>query len=103
MKEPVLFVTLEHDGKNLSAEEFLELAEQNGAILTPEQTVKGRQESVDWFSRYQFYTGLFGDWHVIDTHAWDYKIYKFVTGCIKFCFGLFLLFLSAFLLFTLLF
>jgi hypothetical protein len=89
--------------ENMTTQEFLELADKNGAILTPEETEKCRQKTMEWFTRHQIYVGMFGDWHAIDTHSWGYKICQFVTGCFEFCFGLFLLFLSAFLLFTLFF
>jgi len=52
--------------------------------------------------RYQTYAGLFGDLSVVDTHSWGYKVYKFVTNCVKFCFGM-LLILFAILLLTALF
>jgi len=87
-----LFCTL-HDetGTTMSAQQFLELATKNGALLTPEETQKCQRDTTDWLSRHQVYVGMFGDWHIIDTHSFGYKIYNFIANCVKFCFGLFLL------------
>jgi hypothetical protein len=97
MTTPTLYATLEHNGKTLTAEEFLALAEQNGAILTPEETEKCRQDTANFFSRYDVsYDSLFNEWDVVDTHSFGYRF-------VQFCFGMFLLLLSAFLLFVLFF
>ena len=81
----------DENGNPMTAQEFLELAEKQGAILTPEQTEKCRQDTVDFFSRYHVsYDTLFGNWDIVDTHSWGYRF-------VKFCFGSFLLLCVAFL------
>jgi hypothetical protein len=87
----------------MTSQEFLDIAKQNDAWLSPEQAEQSRKETMQWLERHQFHTGLFGGWYIVDTHSLGYKIYSFITGCLKFCFGLFLLALSAFLLFSLFF
>ena len=66
----------------MTIQEFLELAEKNGAILTPDEAEKCRRDTIERFSRHQVYTGMFGDMHVIDTHSWGNKVMDFLWTCL---------------------
>jgi hypothetical protein len=80
----------------MTNEEVIELAKQNNAYLTPEETEKCRQETIEFFERHKVTSDWLGSFYLVDTHN---PIQRFVdkihTGLVMF--GLFLMFIFALL------
>ncbi|MDR1270252.1 MAG: hypothetical protein LBK82_12080 [Planctomycetaceae bacterium] len=64
--------------------EILEWAEQNGALIPPEEAEKHRQETIEYFERHQLHTGYLGGLYFVDTHSLGYMCYKFFLCLILF-------------------
>ena len=52
----------------MTNEEFIELAKQNNALLTPEEAEKHRQEFAEFLERYQFNWDWMGSFYLTDRH-----------------------------------
>jgi hypothetical protein len=52
----------------MTNEEFLELAKQNNAIRTPEESEKCRQDTAEFFERHKVTSDWLGNFYLVDTH-----------------------------------
>jgi hypothetical protein len=52
----------------MTNEEFLELARQQNAIMTPEESKQCRRETLEFFERYQLNSDWLGSPYFVDTH-----------------------------------
>ncbi|MDR0609259.1 MAG: hypothetical protein LBG58_04055 [Planctomycetaceae bacterium] len=62
----------------MTNEEFYEIARQNNAIMSPEESERSRQETLAFFARYKINVDWLGSPYFIDTHN---PIHVFVDEC----------------------
>ncbi|MDR1493963.1 MAG: hypothetical protein LBT05_14775 [Planctomycetaceae bacterium] len=68
----------------MTNEEFVQLAQQNNAILTPEQTEQSRRETQEFFERYEVCRSWDGIYYVVDTKTPGYRFVHSVQNTIAF-------------------
>ncbi|MDR2643433.1 MAG: hypothetical protein LBC74_11640 [Planctomycetaceae bacterium] len=52
----------------MTNEEFMELARQRNAIMTPDESEQCRREMLEFFERYQLNSDWLGSPYFVDTH-----------------------------------
>ncbi|MDR1493933.1 MAG: hypothetical protein LBT05_14625 [Planctomycetaceae bacterium] len=62
----------------MTNEEFVQLAQKNNAILTPEQDEQSRRETLEFFERYELHRSWDGIYYVVDTHNPIYQLNRLV-------------------------